>query len=215
MEKQNNKLKNILITIIYFYFLAGVLWHLLPQTRTLVINLTPYGLVLFSLVVLFNNKNKISHDTIYWILSIFIVTIVVEAIGINSSLIFGDYSYSNILGLKLFGVPIVIGLNWTIVLLGLFTLADNSFNANVFFKSIMIGILAVLFDYILEPVAIKLNYWHWSSDIIPVKNYISWFIIAFSFGYVGFKLKAKFHNDFIIHYIFAQFIFLCMLNLFL
>ncbi len=215
MEKQNNKLNKIIIVIIYIYFLAGVLWHILPQTRTIVINLTPYGLAFFSLVILFFNAGKISHKTFYWILSIFVITIIVEGIGVNTSLIFGNYFYSNILGFKLFGVPLVIGLNWTIVLLGLFTLTDNSFKGNIFLNSFMIGILAVLFDYILEPVAIKLNYWHWDANVVPLKNYISWFIISFVFGFIGFKLKSKYKNGLLIHYIFAQFLFLTMLNLLL
>ncbi len=181
----------------------------------MVINLTPYGLAFFSLLILFVNRNHITLKTFYWILSIFGLTIIFEAIGVNTSIIFGDYFYSNILGFKILGVPLVIGLNWTIVLVGLFTLTDNSVQLNVFFNSLIIGVLAVLFDYILEPVAIKLNYWQWNANIVPMKNYISWFIIAFIFGFIGFKLKAKYKDGLIIHYIFAQFLFLTMLNLFL
>ncbi len=215
MEKQNNKLITVFKVIIYIYFFAGIIWHLLPQTRTMVINITPYGLTFFSIMILFLNKDKNDFKTFLWIASIFIATIIIEIIGVNSALIFGNYSYSNVLGLKLLGVPIVIGLNWTIVIIGLFSLTEDLQLTNILIVCLIIGSLAVLFDIVLEPVAVKLDYWQWESNIIPIKNYLSWFGIAFLFGFVGFKLKLRFRSDIIKHYIIAQFIFLSMLNLFL
>ena len=215
MEGKKNNLNKIFIAIIYIYFIAGVLWHLLPLTKTIVVNLTPYGLAFFSIIILSFNEENFNNKTVAWIISIFILTIIVEAIGVNTAIIFGNYFYSNVLGIKIFGVPLVIGLNWTIVILGLFTLVENIFYSNIIFNSILIGALAVLFDIILEPVAVKLNYWQWETSFIPLKNYLSWFVIAVVFGFAGFKLKAKFRSRYILHYIFAQFLFLCLLNIFL
>ena len=38
--------------------------------------------------------------------------------------------------------------------------------------------LALIFDWVMEPVAVKLGYWQWENDRIPLYNYISWIIIS-------------------------------------
>ena len=32
----------------------------------------------------------------------------------------------------------------------------------------------VFTDYIIEPIASILDFWHWSTDEIPLQNYIAW-----------------------------------------
>jgi putative membrane protein len=44
--------------------------------------------------------------------------------------------------------------------------------------SILAGILATVFDWIMEPVAIHLDYWQWTGGDIPFQNYAAWFLIA-------------------------------------
>lgn len=215
MEGSKDNINKIFIATIYIYFLTGVLWHLLPVTKNIVIKLTPYGLAILSLTIFLFNAKRFNAKTVIWIATVFLFTIIVEIIGVNTALVFGDYVYSDVLGFKLFGVPLIIGLNWTIIILGLVSLTDNLVSTNIIFHSILIGAFAVLFDIILEPVALKLNYWEWETLSIPFKNYLSWFIIAFILGLAGFKIKAKFSSRYILHYIFAQFLFLCLLNLFL
>jgi hypothetical protein len=35
-----------------------------------------------------------------------------------------------------------------------------------------------MFDWIMEPVAIRLDYWTWAGGDIPMQNYFAWFVIA-------------------------------------
>ena len=37
----------------------------------------------------------------------------------------------------------------------------------------------VLLDFLIEPVAIRLNFWTWENNIIPIQNYLMWFLVAF------------------------------------
>jgi putative membrane protein len=32
----------------------------------------------------------------------------------------------------------------------------------------------------MEPTAIELDYWKWENGIIPIYNYISWFLVSIS-----------------------------------
>jgi putative membrane protein len=57
---------------------------------------------------------------------------------------------------------------------------------NAFFIAIFTATLATLFDVLLEPAAVGLNYWIWTLTAdpfnVPIQNYIAWFLISFSFS---------------------------------
>ena len=50
-----------------------------------------------------------------------------EILGVNYGLIFGDYIYLDNLGYKVFGVPVIIGVNWIIL-----TYISGSFSNYIF-----------------------------------------------------------------------------------
>lgn len=35
------------------------------------------------------------------------------------------------------------------------------------------------YDFFMEPVAMRYDFWQWKNGIIPLKNYIAWFVISF------------------------------------
>ena len=47
---------------------------------------------------------------------LFLLVLPLNITGANTGLIFGNYTYGNILGMKVLGVPLIIGLNWFIVM---------------------------------------------------------------------------------------------------
>ena len=61
---------------------------------------------------------------------------------------------------------------------------------NSYVIALLAGLISVLFDIILEPVAISLGYWQWSNFSPPLSNYYSWFIIVFLLTILYDKLKA-------------------------
>jgi putative membrane protein len=56
----------------------------------------------------------------------------------------------------------------------------------------------VLLDLMIEPVAIRLDFWHWQGGSIPIQNYIMWFLVAMfmnwilSFNRFKFNIKLGF-----------------------
>lgn len=211
MERTNNKLKTAAIVFIYIYFLAGVLWHFLDFSRPIVLSLTPYTLFLSSIIVIYFGNKQIETNLILWLFCTFIFTMVIEILGVKSGRIFGNYSYGNVLGLKCYGVPLIIGLNWTIVIYGLYTISGKIISQGSILKSFLVGVMAVLFDLVLEPVAVKLNYWNWHNASIPLQNYLSWFLISAGVSFIAEKVKIQKANTLIIHYLFAQYLFFFLL----
>jgi putative membrane protein len=110
--------------------------------------------------------------------SAFAIGMATEIIGVNTGLIFGDYYYGPILGPKIMGVPLMIGVNWFLMV---YVTGGVCYRVigNDSLAALAGAALMVAMDLNLEPVAVKLDFWQWESEGIPVSNYLSWFLIAF------------------------------------
>lgn len=81
----------------------------------------------------------------------------IELIGIITGLIFGEYAYGSGLGLKLFDVPLIIGLNWAILVFATAALTQQ-FLWPTWLKATLAATLMVAYDFFLEPVAINFDF---------------------------------------------------------
>ncbi len=169
--------KNISIFIIWLVHISGFLGMLFYDLDFFA-GFTSVNLILMSIILFFNFKLN-SRRQILSILLIFLIGMITESLGVNYGLIFGDYEYGNNLGLKLFGVPFLIGINWVIL---------TAISANIAFfltknknilSTIIIGALLMLaMDFVMEPIAPKLDMWRFKNLIVPPSNYIGWLIIG-------------------------------------
>jgi putative membrane protein len=75
--------------------------------------------------------------------------------------------------------------------------------------------IATCFDFILEPVAVKLQFWSWENGQIPLLNYICWFTISAILLGIKLYFKAIRFNIFATSLLIIQALFFLMLNLFL
>ncbi len=92
--------------------------------------------------------------------------------------LFGDYTYSDVLGVKLDGVPLIIGVNWFLLVYSTGILMKRARVRSAIIRVILGALLLVLLDAFIEPVAVRYNYWRWDHDIIPFENYASWFLVS-------------------------------------
>lgn len=107
----------------------------------------------------------------------------IEYIGTATGYLFGDYSYGEALGFKWLGVSLIIGVNWYAIVLASVNFA-RLFIKNKWIQAIAGAALCVLMDFIIEPVAVKFEFWTWHAGDIPVFNYLTWFIFALVFSLV-------------------------------
>ena len=212
MERTKNLVKHKEMLFLYLIFSVGIFGHLFYPLRELMLFLTPVTLLLTGTLVLFTSY-KGSNKFLKWITLTYLLTFAFEVIGIKTGLIFGEYKYGETLGLKLFEVPLIIGFNWILVILGTISVAQL-ITQNVLANSLIAATLSVVFDLVLEPIAIKLDYWQWSQNVIPIQNYIAWFLIAFISALLFSILKVKMQSGLSKHYLLVQFIFFVSLLLF-
>ena len=169
--------KNISIFIIWLVHISGLLGMVFYDLDFFAgytsINLFLMSIILFANIKL-NNKNQI-----FSLLLIFLIGMFSEFIGVNYGLIFGEYIYGNNLGFKLFGVPFIIGLNWVILTVICANIASILTKNNSIIQIIILGTLLMLFmDFVMEPIAPKLDLWKFKNLVVPTSNYIGWLIIS-------------------------------------
>lgn len=195
-------------------YAVGVISHLIDYLLPLMKTLTPFTLLLTGGVVLFFSSKNSNGNLILWVIVTYLITYFLEVIGVKTGLVFGDYAYGNTLGLKLFDVPLIIGFNWVLVVLGAIKLSLKIFD-DYFFVALFTGIFSVVFDFFLEPIAIKLDYWNWEGIKVPLQNYFAWFVIAFLFSILFQKMKLKIQSTLVEKYFLTQLIFFVILFFFM
>lgn len=212
MERKNLLTELNIIYFIYIMFAVGIVGHSFKFSLNLMLTLTPIVLLLIGSVIcvyIIINRN---YRILYWCILIYLLTLILEIIGVKSGIIFGEYKYGNTLGLKFFEVPLIIGFNWMFVILGAINLSAKLFRKKITII-IFAAIFSVIFDIILEPVAIKFDYWHWRQIYVPIQNYIAWFIISYFSAQVFYLFKTEIKNiNVFMNYFLAQFIFFLYLN---
>ena len=165
-----------LIAILIIFHMVGLIGIMLPDFKELILSLSFLNLLLaFTVIILAENENKLL--LISFLSIAFITGISVELICVHTVLLFGDYSYGANLGPKLWGVPLVIGINWGVLSITTASITQK-INLPVYFKIIVNAFLLVLFDFVMEPVAMKSDFWSWKNDEIPLFNYVCWFFVA-------------------------------------
>ncbi len=181
-----------MIPVIAVFYAVGLTGHIYEPARSLMIRLTPFVIALFGIWTFIIAALSSDRRLLAWSAGVYAVTFVLEAAGVKTGLIFGTYSYGETLGFKLFDVPLVIGFNWMIIILGLSELSRR-ISRTPLLSALIAAAAAVIFDAVLEPVAMALDYWSWEGGAVPIHNYAAWFIISFfaALSYGGLKIKTS------------------------
>ena len=214
MEKQEIIKLNKPLLFLFILFSVGVVGHLIPAVKSLMISLTPFILLLTCGVTLLSSGLRGNVKLILWCFIVYAFTFTLEVVGVKTGYIFGSYNYRDVLGFKLLDVPLIIGFNWVVIILGAVGIASRIHKSAIQI-ALLTGTFAILFDIMLEPVAIKLGYWTWKNGFIPLQNYYAWFGIAFFASLFGSKLKLELEDSLFIYYFLIQFTFFILLSIFI
>lgn len=189
------------------------------------------GLVLYAIY-----RRNGDRRLFWWLLVAYWFTFAMEAAGVATGAIFGEYAYGPTMWFQWLGVPFVIALNWCVLTLAcneaamrimerLFptmtsamspTPANRISNTPYHISHILPAVLAATmtagYDVAIEPVAISLDYWQWGGGEIPLQNYLAWAGIAFLISLPLHLFKIRFRSPVLLVYLFAQLFFFLVLN---
>ena len=190
--------------------IAGAIGLAIPASRALFQTLTPFNL-LTTAAVIFHFEEKKTAPYIIFLLTTLLMGYAIEVAGVQTGIIFGEYDYGKTLGFKFFDVPLAIGLNWGILVYATGLLSDKVKTHKVI-KAGLSALLMVIFDVIIEPVAIALDFWNWVESDIPLQNYIAWFLVSFALHLIYQYLDFSKNNPLAIKLLYIQLLFFAVLN---
>lgn len=177
----------ILIAILVIFYTVGTIGILRESSKEQFLSLSFFNLLL-SFIILLLGREKRSSTFYLFVVLCYMTGIVVEWIGVHTGLLFGEYAYGKNLGLKIMGIPLIIGVNWAMLVFASGAFVAHLKQANWLKAMISAGLMTGL-DAIMEPVAMKSDFWQWEGGVIPFYNYVCWFLISWALLWIGFKLK--------------------------
>jgi putative membrane protein len=214
----------LLAILLHSVGLVGMTW----VDRHWFANLTPVNLIFMVSLLIWTHTGKTASFYLFLAIAFF-AGMTAEIIGVRTGIFFGDYSYGVILGPKLFEVPILIGFNWFMVVFSAratFSLLRQNFSSwfgsvsssrtyrlDPIFNAVGTAVFATIFDWVMEPVAVKLGFWYWNGDGgIPLLNYTCWFALSFLLALTADFLKIRARNSFAVNIFLIQLMFFIILR---
>lgn len=202
---------NISIIAIVLFHLVGLIGFVNPTLRPLFLRIVPFHLLLMLFLLVINHHGRLFKLLLFAIIVI-IIGFSAEWIGVHKHWLFGNYVYGKTLGLKLLDIPLLIGVNWFLLI----------YSTSVFLRKVPIktawarivvgAILLVLLDMLIEPVAVRFDYWTWFSGAVPIKNYVGWIVVSLLLLTVCHAFRFRFQNWAAPVFLLMQFVFFAVLN---
>jgi bisanhydrobacterioruberin hydratase len=192
--------------------LAGFIGLQWTFTRPWFEALIPFNL-LTTAALLFYFHLQWNKHFIYFILITSLSGYWVEVLGVKTEMIFGSYQYETTLGFKVLEVPLLIGINWLVLVYATGIITQFG-RLHWFLRAILGASLMVLMDYWIEPFAIRHQMWSWAYNIVPLQNYLGWWITALGLQIIFNQLQFLKQNRLALPLFVTQLIFFLAHNLF-
>ncbi len=212
------------------FHLSGAIGILCTPYRDWFIRYTPLNLLLMAVLLIWVQPEKNKAFAAFFGLAFF-AGMITEMVGVNTGWLFGEYAYGTVLGPKWNGVPLLIGCNWFVILYCSGSLvkqfqewlqqkydptgATLTTRINTFSLVVDGALVATLFDWVMEPAAIQLGFWHWQSTEIPFYNYVCWLVISTFLLFLFRTWPFGRLNFFAVHLLIIQALFFLALRIFL
>lgn len=109
----------------------------------------------------------------------------IEVLGVHTGVPFGSYGYGPGLGTRLFGVPLVVGLAWTMLAWPAAVAARHLVTAPA--ARVVVGAWALASaDVFLDPQLVAARQWTWADPsvhlpgvpTVPLTNYAGWLLVS-------------------------------------
>lgn len=140
--------------------------------------LSPMNLLLTAYLVWINHRPENSWRGLQYLAGgSIILGYLAELLGTKTGFPFGNYVYGPSLGPQLAEVPVIIGVNWFLMLMGT-GFVMKMFTRKAWLRVLGGAVLMTLIDVSIEPVAPLLDFWYWEDGYAPLLNYLGWFGVS-------------------------------------
>ena len=198
------------ITVIIILHLVGLI-GLSTWLRESLVMLSSINL-LITAALLFDELRTREGRYITALVVLFVLGMTVEIVGVQTGFPFGEYSYGTVLGPKVGGVSLIIGVNWFyLVVCAVATV--RFFTSNKWLIILLAPAILTGMDVLIEPVAIALDYWQWEAVAVPLSNYIAWFAVSIPMVFIYLALIPNPPSRLPAQVLLVQIVFFAVLNI--
>jgi len=199
--------------MVYGIGALGLAW---PATRGFFLMCVPYVLFLGALHVWLMERPVPMPHTVLLLLGC-LAGWLIEVYGVATGNVFGAYHYGSVLGYAPAGAPLVIGVNWTVLI---YASAHLSFAAQISpeIRPFLGATAVMLADILIEPVAAFLGFWDWDTPgegsffVAPMRNYMAWWVFSVVLLSLAEIAGIRRVNPVVLLYAAFQLIFFFLLN---
>jgi putative membrane protein len=192
MKTFSNRFEPIIRVVLPLMHLAGFIGLQLSISQSFFKALVPFHL-LASLGLLLIFHRDWHKSAVVFCITAYLMGFLVELLGVHTGMVFGQYLYGQTLGWKIMEIPLVIGANW-LVLIYCAGVVANNWHISTPIKTSLAALLVVGLDVLIEPVAMKLDFWNWADSIVPLQNYVAWYFISWVLLYFFYRLPFQKEN---------------------
>lgn len=116
------------------------------------------------------------------LLAVALLGFAAEVSGVHTRVPFGAYEYTDALGPRLLGVPLVMAFAW-MTLAGYVKQMLARFRVAAWVEAIIAAAWLTAFDLLIDPLASdQLGYWRWAERGayfgVPLVNFAGWFVVS-------------------------------------
>ena len=202
---KNPELLRFSIFIVWLINVSGF-FGMFSDQKELFLTFTRYA-ILMSVILIFINSKINQKGFMTSIILVAIFGFIIEYLGANYGILFGAYSYGENLGLKVGNVPLIMAINWILLIIITGNFSEKVFKNSLASKVIFGSLLMVILDFFIEFSAPKLDYWEFDKHPVPLSNYIWWFLFSIIFHIIyQINIKEKEYvlsqNILLIHFLF-------------
>jgi uncharacterized membrane protein len=180
------------VTLLSMAYITGIIGFQVPALLPYIRPLAPTNLVV-SLILLLAYHTDWRPAFGFYAITAMLLGFFVEVLGVNTGQIFGRYEYGAGLGGHLWGVPPVLGINWLMLTYCCGSVTDRLALPG-WVKAPIAATIMVVLDLFIEPVAIKLDFWTWFGQPVPVQNYVAWWLVSLILMGLWFALPFQKEN---------------------
>lgn len=191
LPKQTPKQKKLTELIITFN-MVGMIGFIIPATQHIFMALVPWHLLLMG-IFMATSHEQVGGKFLLFLIIVCAFTFFAEWVGVHTRLIFGNYYYGQTMGSKLWDIPVIMGITWFLLIYGAGVTMQWLGIRNMLLRVVIGSVILVLLDMLIEPIAMRFDYWHWAGGIVPLKNYWGWLLVSviMLFTFEAFRFKRQ------------------------
>ena len=186
--------QRIVLLLLGFLYLVGVVCISSGFLKPLVLSLTPVILLLTIAAQLYFEGEEYKR-VIPAAIIVGVLGYAAEVLGVKGGWLFGYYTYGETLGPKLFEVPLIMAINWMLLVHASVATMRQVFFAP-FLAALASAVVITAIDALIEPMAGPLDFWHWENEVIPAQNFLGWlgvgFILSLGYTYLAKPVEKNF-----------------------